>query len=671
MYYYRGLLGDTFQLNTHLPARARPETRVLNRLIFGFFLLFSNLAVADAPLTAEAFARLPDVSNVTISPDGTKVVSSVRYQQGDERGVVLLLVDLISGKKATLMKSDNSKYVIGWFKWANNDVLLVSTHYPSRIYGTPVPATRLLRIDVNSKDIKPAVPKRRMRMAKYIPIVQDNVIDFMPNNPDEFLLSMSLSDEVGSEVLLVNHKSGKTKRVHRMRDWTIDWMTDRQNRLRIATYFKNTTTRHDYRHTEADSWLTLFEYQLFDSSSKSPLGFDADPDILYYSALNEGRDAIFKVNVKERPLQPELVYSHPRYDVDGTLIYSQKNDRVVGIRHSLGEGYIFWDEEYKRLQQSLNKALPKTNNKIIDLSRDERRIIVLSSSDTDAGTYYLWNRGEKTVTPLAYRYKMLAPGLMAEKQHITYSARDGLTISGYLTRPKDAAQAPGPTIIFPHGGPISYDGKGFDYWTQFFASRGYTVLQMNFRGSSGYGYDFMASGMQDWGGKMQTDVEDGTRWLIAEKIADPKRICVVGASYGGYAALMEAANNPDLYQCVVSVAGVTDLKQLVRKYRKFVGYAAIKEYIGSDSKDLKARSPVNLAKQIDVPTLIAHGSKDLRVPIVQGRRMHKKLKKAGKEVSYIEFEDGNHFLSKEEHRVQLFNEMDAFLNQHLGSGSTL
>jgi len=628
-------------------------------------LVLPNIGQAQQPLTVEAFGRLPDVSQVELSPDGSKVFSLVRYEYEGTKGTVLHLVDIQKNNKKILLSTDNSKFVIGWARWANDRTLLLSTHYPSKIYRTPLTATRLLRIDITTGEVRSAIPARLFNKLGYLPTVQDRIVDMLVDQEDEFLLSLRPNNLVASEVYRINHKTNRYKRVHRSRPRTLSWMTDRQHTLRIARYFDETTIRYDHKANEGSKWNTLFEYEVFSDSEKRPLGFDRDPNILYFLALHDGRKAVFKMNVSEPDVEPELIYSHPKYDVSGTLVYSQKNNRVVGIRYSLGKGYAFWDAEYSSLQKSLNKVLKDTNNKIVNFSHDERRAIVLSTSDVDAGTYYYWDRDNGAIYPIASRYKALDPARMADKRYISYRARDGLSIYGYLTKPNHKDNTPGPTIIFPHGGPNTFDDASFDYWTQYFAYKGYNVLQMNFRGSSGYGHDFMTAGIKGWGGKMQSDVEDGTRWLIADGIADPHKICIVGASYGGYAALMEAANNPELYQCAVSFAGVTDLPSLVSHSKKFLNHKVIKEYIGSNVRELKERSPTHRAAEIDIPTLIVHGTKDRVVPISQGRRMHKKLSKARKNVSYVELKDGTHYLSNEEHRLTFFKKMDAFLTKHL------
>lgn len=256
---------------------------------------------------------------------------------------------------------------------------------------------------------------------------------------------------------------------------------------------------------------------------------------------------------------------------------------------------------------------------------------------------------------------------MAQKQVVHYKARDGLEIEAYLTLTK--SHKPGeklPTVIFPHGGPMASDTDRFDYWTQFFANRGYAVLQMNFRGSSDYGFDFMKAGLKGWGLAMQNDIEDGAHWMIAEGYTDPHKMCIVGASYGGYAAMMGAAKSPKLFRCAISFAGVSDLAGLVRAHHNFINYKVVKEQIGDDTRDLEQRSPVTFAKQIEIPVLLIHGDRDRNVRVHQSELMDKALLAAGKDVTYVELKTGDHYLSREEDRIATFKAMDTFLAKYLG-----
>ena len=225
-------------------------------------------------------------------------------------------------------------------------------------------------------------------------------------------------------------------------------------------------------------------------------------------------------------------------------------------------------------------------------------------------------------------------------------------------------------MINPHGGPISRDDGDFDYWAQFFSSRGYAVLQVNFRGSSGYGLEFMKAGLKNWGLNMQDNLEDSVRWLIYKGIADPDSICIVGGSYGGYAALMGVAKTPELYACAISFAGISDLRKMLGHTRHYTNRRVAEEQIGTDKKQLKETSPRLLAESIQVPVLLAHGSKYPVVPVQQSRLMESALEKHNNEFEYLEFKDGDHFLSSAGHRLVFFKAMERFLARYLGKQDT-
>jgi dipeptidyl aminopeptidase/acylaminoacyl peptidase len=253
---------------------------------------------------------------------------------------------------------------------------------------------------------------------------------------------------------------------------------------------------------------------------------------------------------------------------------------------------------------------------------------------------------------------------LTEHKLVTYKARDGIEIEGYLTLPKNI-EGPVPAILHPHGGPGARDLSGFDYWTSFFTNRGYAVFRPNFRGSTGYGLEFAESQMQSWGLAMQDDLEDAALWLVKEGIAKKDKMCIVGASYGGYAAAMAAVKTPDLFQCAISFAGVTDLRQLVVRSRRYVNTKFVKKQIGSDTDDLKARSPYHNAEKIKIPMLIVHGEDDRIVDVSHSEKLAEELADLKRPVEFIELENGDHYLSIQRNRHQFFAAMDVFLKRHL------
>jgi dipeptidyl aminopeptidase/acylaminoacyl peptidase len=623
-------------------------------------------ASAAERIPVEAFAAPPDVAQVSLSPDGNRVALLQRVAVDGLYGQAIRLIDLDLMDSQVLTYAKAEDFVINWIRWANSDYLLVSARFPAVRYGTPTTETRMLSLNVANREMRSVLTKSFLRRQDRIPQYQDQIIDLLPSDKEHILLAGRFQSAPGSKVIKVNITNGKVRPQTRQHHNVEDWVTDRQERVRISVEREDTEIRVQHRAVDSKAWTTLWKFEQFGDDVVWPLGFDKDPDILYVNAYREGLKAIFKVDIADPKLPMELVFSHPDYDAVGRLIYSKLTGDVIGIRHSVGSGITFWDKKYERLKESIDATLPDTKNIIYGLSDDENRYVVLATSDTNPGMFFIGDRDEHQIGRLARRYESLKPEMLAEKQRISYEARDGLEIKGYLTRPNGSVEGePLPAIIFPHGGPISRTGSGFDYWTQFFASRGYVVLQMNFRGSSGHGFDFMASGLQGWGLEMQNDVEDGTRWLIGEGIADPDKVCVVGGSYGGYAALMEAARNPELYDCAVSFAGVTDVAYLVRSYRNFTNYEVVKQQIGDDFGELRERSPLALADEINIPVLLGHGTEDRRVRVRHSQKMHRALEKRGKDVSYLEFDGGDHFLSNEQHRLQFFKAMEAFLEANL------
>ena len=622
-------------------------------------------ALADTQVTelpVEAFASAPTIDKLRISPDGTKLSMIQTVDSEKEQLVLVKLFDLETGEQRFLVKADSRDLTIYSVIWANNKQLLMRAGYASYRYGTPVVETRLMVIDVESGKNRSVITGALQRRLVRTPQFQSNIVALKPEDEHNFLLALDgFSYGLGTSLVNINLNGEMSSIVAHAKENLIDWITDRQHNARIATFRDDTTFTIAEKVGESGDFKTLWQFEAFSEQAVWPIAFDQNPNLLYVSAYHDGRKAIFKVDLSAASLQLELVKSDENYDVPAEIDYSWQEQKVIAI----GGDYI--DAKHQAFQKALDAALPDADNMIVSSSYDQNRYIVESSNETHAGSYLLGDRKAKSMTFLLNKFSQLDPELMVAKQKISYQARDALKIEGYLTTPKGYEKGPLPTIIFPHGGPISFDDGGFDYWTQFFANRGYAVLQMNFRGSYGYGFDFMQMGLQGWGAQMQDDVEDGTRWLIAQGIADPKRICIVGASYGGYAALMGAVKTPDLYQCVVSFAGVTDVEALVKSSRSYTNYEIVKKQVGDDFDVLEERSPLTHAKKINIPVLLIHGSDDRSVPVKQSIAMYKALKSADKPVEYIELDEGDHYLSTNSHRLETFKAMDRFLQQHLKS----
>lgn len=639
-------------------------------VLLGFFCFLSLPIVANSPsaipssalsveLPVSAFANDATADLLTLSPDGKKIAMLQTYNTDDEQLTLVTLVDLITEKNTFLVKANSQDMQIYALVWANNTQLLMKATYASTRSGVPVSESRLMVIDVVTGEHRNVISNRLQRKMQYIPQFQSTIVALMPEDDEHILLALDgLHNEPGVSVVKINLTTERFSIVASGRKNLINWLTDRQHQPRIAL-FRDGTEYWISERLPNNKFRELWRFEAFSEQQIWPLGFGQDPSMLYVSAYHEGRLAIFRVDLTAVDLPMTLVKANAYYDTPETITYSWQDKEVIAV----GNSYI--SAKHIAFQQSLDKALPDTHNRIISQSYDLNRYIVLSSSETDAGSYLLGDKTTKSLEYLLPKFEQLVPEKMVAKSKITYKARDGLTIEGFLSLPKNRPDGPLPSLVFPHGGPIAFDDEDFDYWTQFFVNRGYAVLQMNFRGSAGYGFDFMQLGLGGWGLQMQDDVEDGTQWLIDQGIADAKRICIVGASYGGYAALMGIIRSPARYQCAISFAGVTDVEALVKSSRYFSNFEIVKKQIGDNYRLLRQRSPLTHAQAISIPVLLMHGDQDRSVPVQQSRSLFKALQRHNPHVQYIELEKGDHHLSTQQERLTVFTAMEHFLKQHL------
>lgn len=618
-------------------------------------------------LGPEYFSQLPQYNRLSLSPDGKQLAFVRNFQ--DPEFSVLATMDTNGDGLKYLVRSDNEEIKIKWFKWANNKTLIVSVRFADRRHHADTTETRLLAIDVDQQAAVQRVlikPRSNHILQQHLSQFQDNVIDMLPNDPEHILLALDLDIANMPSVYKLNIYTLQKSRLEKGKSNIRDWMSDQQGRLRLGeslSYKDGEASLRIRLDVNDDTWTKKFAYNALQEPGVTPLGFALDPNFLYYSAYQGDKKALYKMDLSLG--KSELVYLDENYDVDGSLIYSTKSKEVIGIRHpNSPDGRIIWDEDRINFQQALNAVLPDTTNYLVDFSQDENTYLLYAENDSTPGMYYVGNRNKNALNFLFEQYPGLSEQNLSEHQLVAYTARDGSTIEGYLTLPKGINQ-PIATILHPHGGPGARDMDGFDYWTAFFNSLGYGVFRPNFRGSSGYGYEFAQSQMRGWGLTMQDDLTDATQWLIEQKIADPQRICIVGASYGGYAAAMAAVKTPELFTCAISFAGVSDLKMLVNASRRYLNNKFVKNQIGSDADDLEARSPYHQADKIQIPILLLHGEDDRVVDVEHSRRLSQELEDLDKQVEYIEFAKGDHYLSLQHNRHKAFKAMQVFLQQHL------
>lgn len=632
-------------------------------------------ASTTAPATVEVYAALPAAQQARLSPNGKRLayIGSVGGRHavvisslgGPEKPVILRLGEV-----------EPTRLI-----WKTDQRLLVAIRVIYRRTPEFITAeTRLVALDADGSRETVLI---QASQGDYVPQIQDDILSTLPQDPehvmvqipkiDRFSRSLPSSEEVNQrmehpEAVLVDVNTGKTETIARQHGEINEWLSDDQGNVRLGWAFRrNKSIELLQRERPGEPWQLVHKVELNTGRVFTPLAFlPGRSDRLYVLSNHEtGFNGLYEFDLNKGQFI-KTVASSTSADVH-TII------RDGHLRaYQIGRGAtMYLDPDWNRDATIIDKALPQASIHLVDRSRGGARVLAHVTEGNAPGDFWLLDReGDKSeLMPLIEAYPDLKPEQIVDSRWIAYKARDGLNIPAVLTLPtayqRSANARPIPFVVLPHGGPSSHDDIGFDYWVQFLASRGYGVLQPQFRGSTGYGQSFLIAGYQQWGLAMQDDVTDGTKWLIDQKLADPHRIAIVGGSYGGYAALMGLVREPDLYRAAVAFAPVTDLGTLIySQYSYLFGDLNIPQ-IGGDQDKLSALSPTKRADRIQKPVLLVHGRKDYTVPVEHTELLSEALRKAGKTSQTIYLDEGDHYLSRGEDRLRFLKALEAFLAEHL------
>ncbi len=627
-------------------------------VLFGFF--FSPAGSFAAP-PAEIFSGAPVILGPQLSPDG-RYFAAMTVENGERKlGIWALGSGDLTGPRILDFKEE----AIRSYNWVSQDILAVSPSYyrASRRNGFLEPVLFLVNADTGKS--KKAFEFNGNRRIQF----QDEIVHMLPDDPDHILVAIDL-ERPGFPGLHKYHlATGQLDKVTDAKPPVTFWAAGPEGYARLGVSYHNTEKEVLVRTDKDAPWQTIGHFDLFGDVRFDPLAFDPErPEILYVLS-NRGGDRIglHEFNVEKQAFGDAL-YVHDKYDMTGAIL-SPRTQHLLGVRYIADNPVtVFFDSRYQAMQKAIDTHLPNRINVIVSIARNEKWMIVYSESETTTPRYFLYDVAANTLQRLGMAYPLLENHVLAPTLPVTYPARDGTEIPAYLTLPINRSSDQNlPVIIFPHGGPVARDYLGFDYLAQFLASRGYGVLQPNFRGSSGYGLAFEHAGYREWGGLIQEDIIDGARWLIRQGRADPGRICIVGASFGGYSALMATIKAPGLFRCAVSLSGSSDLILRGDELREYRFHSTFLPRITGalDEDSLKSMSPYYQADAINIPVLLAHGTKDTAVPFQHSRRMARKLSRAGKNVTYLPIEGGDHSLTNEAHRLQFLKALESFLSKHL------
>ncbi len=450
-----------------------------------------------------------------------------------------------------------------------------------------------------------------------------------------------------------------------------EFTVDHEGRVRTAVRTKGDYAELLYRDDTNGNWRTVRRFKAR-GVSWTVLGYTGDDHGVYINDHESSDTGALRVlDPSTDTLGPPLFTPEAGEIDDAGLVFSPKDDRLLGLSYTTDKPHSHWfDPKFAGLQAKLDHSFPDHIARMTSISDDETRILVRTASDRDPGAYYLLDLTKGSLGLVSAVAPQINPANMAPVVPISFPARDGLEIHGYLTLPLGSAPGqPLPMILHPHGGPFGIrDDWGFDPEVQFLANRGYAVLQVNFRGSGGYGDKFLHAGYHEWGGKMQDDLTDAVKWAIAKGYADPGRVAIFGASYGGYATLAGLVYTPELYKCGINYVGVSDLVELTRRKYQDEDASLLSFYrqaINDSSQELYNRSPVNFVERIRVPLLNAYGENDGRVDVAQWTELKSQLDKFHKNYAFMLAKGEGHGFSHSEDAVAFYSKVEAFLKENL------
>lgn len=648
--------------------------RILGRT-FSAVLLSSSLSFQVSAETADLatlFGARANIESVGLSPLGDFVVYKTPAGPRDTNFVV---AEIATGKENLIANSSFEQARISDCGWVKNDRLICVVVGETSLDGIKLGFTRTFAIGRDGTNLRMLGTRSNDRTLE-LNQFSGALIDTLPADAENVLMqvpfleqtntgSRLLSPEPGLGVKRYNIYNGKWTMEERPNKNASRYVTDTKGEVRFRTIRdvdgnNNYSGKriHAYRGQDDRGWK-----QVALADDASMVGFDESGDSIYTLEPVNGRDALVKQRL-DGSAQKETVFAHDKVDITDLVRFGAKQ-RPVGVYYYDEYQHLeYFDEGLKKLGTSIAKALPGKAITLLDTSWDENRILLFAQADDDPGTYYVFDRKNRElmlITPVRHQ---LAGRTLAKTKPVNYPAADGTSIPGYLTLPPGGEGKRLPLIVMPHGGPSSRDTWGFDWIAQFLAANGYAVLQPNYRGSGGYGEDWLGeNGFQGWRQAIG-DINDGARWAVASGLADADRIGIVGWSYGGYAALQANVLDPALYKAAVAIAPVTDFEQFVSEARFYMNARLVKDFVGA-GPERAAGSPAQHAAAFRVPVLMFHGTMDLNVDVKQSRTMARELRKEGKTVDYVEYDGLEHSLIDSKARIDMLTRIGAFLKANV------
>ncbi len=624
----------------------------MNRLMI-VFVLFLGLAACQPPvkklppIAMEDFFKNPEKVGFRISPNGEMII-----YRGPHMGRMNVFVQKLGDTTKLALTHETERSIYDAF-WESDDRILFTKDQGGD------ENTHILSVKPDGTGLVDHTPFEKVRAS---------VVDILEERPEELLIKHNQRNPQIFDVYLLNTSTGEMKMVAENPGNIAGWITDHDGKIRAAITTDGVNTSLLYRETENDPFKTVITTNF--KETLSPVMFTFDNKNLF-CVSNLGRDKTALVEFDPNTAKEvKVIYENPDADIDG-LDYSKLRKVLTTVSYETDKQQKYYlDEETKKIEGKIQSQLPTYTISVTRKSKDETKLLVHVMSDRYSGGYYLYDVKLDELKKLADFAPWLKEETMAEMKPISYQSRDGLAIHGYLTLPLGVKAENLPVIINPHGGPWARDSWGFNPEVQFLANNGYAVLQMNFRGSTGYGKKFLEASFKQWGRNMQNDISDGVKWLVDQGIADPKRVAIYGASYGGYATLAGLTLTPDLYAAGVDYVGVSNMFTFMNTIPPYwkPQIEMMYEMVGnpvSDSIMLTEVSPVFMVDRIKAPLFVAQGANDPRVNKAESDQMVEALKKRGIQVEYMVKDNEGHGFYNQENQFDFYRSMLAFLDKNL------
>jgi len=649
--------------------------QVLRHSLYGALLLLQAPACLAATIEedAKAFGTRETVQSMDISPSGKLLLAVV---SGPGRTSIVKIMDAATKEAHPIIMSSGDPESVDWCRFASDTQLVCSYGGNAKVENDVAGFSRLVTLGVDGKNLKQlGQPERATDLG--IHQFDGDILDWLPDDPGSVLMQRTYVQQANTTGIgeAVEGKEGlgvdkiqlsnmKVTSIEGAQKDADSYLTDGRGNVRmeiIARTIGDTLTgdyKVRYRRSGSNKWEDF-------SGGGIPLAVEASSDSAFVLADNGGRDALYRVKLDGSGAR-SLIAANDKVDIDDVVRLGH-GQRVIGYTYvDDRRRTVYFDNEIKSLAAALGSAIPQFPElSFVNASADGSKLLMFAYSDSDPGSFYLFDKTAKHLDELAPVRLPLISRQLASVQPISYPAADGVAVPAYLTLPPGSTGKDLPAIVLPHGGPEARDEGTFDWLAQFLAARGYAVIQPNFRGSGGYGDAWLAkNGFQGWRTSIG-DITAAAKYLVAKGIADPKRLAIVGWSYGGYAALLSAAEQPTLYKGVVAIAPVTDLNLLKKESNDFTNSAIVKSFVGSGPDTIQG-SPLRRAAEIKAPVLLFHGDLDGNVNIAHSDKMVAALKSAGDQAELVRFPGLDHQLDDSDARTQMLTRIGTFLDGAIG-----